>query len=356
MRNRLSFVWKCLGILAVALGLFLLYKGLRAGYAYYTAPPLSPVDLQKEISTTTLRTLDKYRFSVLRDTPFRSDSIKIEKELKRDPLFTAYVFSYTFQGKKITGRLNIPVLVRQSEISTPSAQYKAPVIVLLRGYVDKEIYYTGIGTERASEAYARAGFVTLAPDFLGFGGSDEESYDVFESRFAKPAQILKLLASVETLPFADSNKIGIWGHSNGGQIALSVLEITKKDYPTVLWAPVTMGFPESVTAYFEDLPDKGAYLQGQLDLFHERYIDTDFSIADEAWMKDISPQLQIHQGRADEAFNPDLTSTFVARMKDYEKDVVYYEYPRENHNFQKGNFAEMVTKDIQYYKKALKIE
>ena len=91
-------------------------------------------------------------------------------------------------------------------------------------------------------------YITLAPDFLGYGGSDSESSNIFESRFQTYTTVLTLLKSInkENFPNWDQKNIFIWAHSNGGQIALTVLEITGENYPTVLWAPVTESFPYSI--------------------------------------------------------------------------------------------------------------
>ena len=78
---------------------------------------------------------------------------------------------------------------------------------MLRGYADKEIYQPGIGTKKAATVYADNGFITLAPDFLGYGTSGPEPENEIEARLIKPATVLQLLASISNLSMADPENI-----------------------------------------------------------------------------------------------------------------------------------------------------
>ena len=287
----------------------------------------------------TLRRLDPYTFESLAQKSFPANPIELVNILYEKPEFTAYLFRFrTAFGSLVTGQLNMP-----------KGRGPFPVVVLLRGYVEKEHYRTGVGTRAAGEGFARHGLITLAPDFLGYGGSDPESTDVFEARFEKPVTVLSLISSINTLSLADTSRIGLWGHSNGGQIAFSVLEITKKSYPTSLWAPVSLGFPESVTNYFPELPDKGAYLQKQLDEeFLWRYTSQKYSITDH-WQH-IQAPMSIHQGGKDDLVVPAKTEQTVSLLKKQGLSVQYYFYPKENHLFSKGSAPEAVAKDIVFFR------
>ncbi len=314
--------------------------GVVALYVYWLKLPLTlPVGSLDVIEYH--RTLDRYTFDRLAKRTFLPSQIKIEKTLTKNAQFTASLFSIMVDGKRVTGQINIPM-----------GSGKFPVIVMQRGYVDKEIYQTGVGTRKAAEVYAKHGYITIAADFLGYGGSDAESNDVFEARFEKPVTMLTILASLETLPQADVKKVGLWGHSNGGQITLSVLEITGKSYPTVLWAPVTMKFPDSFLQYVDELPDKGAYLKRQLDVFHERYVDEDYSIS--AHLDDIKVKIQLHQGTADDAVPLEWSNVFVQQMKKLGTEVEYFTYVGEDHNFSKGTWGKVVERDIVFFEKNLK--
>ena len=90
-------------------------------------------------------------------------------------------------------------------------------------------------------------------------GERQSQQDVFEERFQTYTTAMNLLAGIEK--WERAGKIGIWGHSNGGQIALTVLEISQKEYPTVLWAPVSKPFPYSILYYTDEAEDRGKALR-----------------------------------------------------------------------------------------------
>lgn len=319
-------------------GLLALVGGIGGYFWWLNRQPL--LDLQfAQPGKNTPRKLDVYTFDRLAATAFPASPIRLERVLYERPEFTAWVFTIpTAQGKTVSGVMNLP-----------KGGGPFPVVVLLRGYVEKEQYRPGLGTRGAADAFARKGIIGIAPDFLGYGSSDPESLDVFETRFEKPLTVLSLLAALPTLPQADLQRIGLWGHSNGGQIALSVLQITGKSYPTALWAPVTLGFPESVTAFFPELPDKGAYLQKQLDdEFFWRYNAKDYSISDH-WERVRAP-IQIHQGGKDTLVTPAQTEATIALFKEKNISVQYTLFPQENHLFTGGFAPQASANDIRFFR------
>lgn len=154
--------------------------------------------------------LEPYNFENLRRREFRGSQIVLERGMKEEEGFTSYLFSFQTDGKRVTGQANLPALDQNG--SGPAGrqvfpEQKFPVVVMVRGHVEDEAYFTGAGTHKAVGVFAENGFITLAPDFLGFGGSDQASADILEARFEKPITILNLLASVKTLEQADSNKV-----------------------------------------------------------------------------------------------------------------------------------------------------
>lgn len=281
----------------------------------------------------------KYSFENLRQREYLGSEIKLEKIIKKEAAYTSWLFSYQTDGWKITGMANLP-----------AGEGKFPVIVMLRGYADDEIYFTGLGTRNVAAKFAEAGFITLAPDFLGFGGSDSSSKDILETRFYRPVEVLNLLASIGGLPQANPQRVGLWAHSNGGQITISVLEINRRPLPTVLWAPVTAGFPEAILNYLGELDDQGLKVKTAIDNFSETYDPKSYSITN--YFADIAAPLQIHQGLADPLVKEEWTTEFVDRLHSAGKNVTYYQYPRNDHNL-KQSWDLVVARDLEFFKKSL---
>ncbi|MBL7150750.1 alpha/beta fold hydrolase [Candidatus Microgenomates bacterium] len=284
--------------------------------------------------------LDKDSFENLRKRGGIASKIVLEELLESTADYDVYLFSYKSDGHKIIGLAHIPKLIE-----------KAPVIIQSRGYVDINEYETGVGTRPSAQVYASNGFITLAPDFLGYGGSDmPPSNNVWEERFVRPVAVMDLLASIKTLPQADPEKIFLWGHSNGGMISMAVLEMTGKDYPTVVWAPVSRYFPYDVLYFTNEAEDKGKQLRKLLAEFEKDY-DTDKYSFDE-YLSWIKAPIQLHQGTADAYIPVSWSDSLAKKLKDLGLTVNYYLYPGADHQL-RSSWDTVVERDVQFFKSFL---
>jgi pimeloyl-ACP methyl ester carboxylesterase len=177
-------------------------------------------------------------------------------------------FYFKSEGRRISGETNRPV-----------GSDHVGVVVMARGYVEKEGYRTGIGTHNAAKYFSERGYTTYAPDFSGYGESDPEDESALGARLVKPVEILDMIASVQA---TTKLPIFLWGHSNGGQIMISVAEILGKREPSLqgqssqvkavtLWAPVSKPFPYNILYYTDDASDSGKWLRGQISEFEKEY-------------------------------------------------------------------------------------
>ncbi|MEP7166356.1 MAG: prolyl oligopeptidase family serine peptidase [Candidatus Woesebacteria bacterium] len=339
---------KKIGILFLALlgiGSFLFYFFLSK-----TAP--HPFVLQPTPIPTPLAV---YSFEQLRETNFPSVPIRFGHIVKETTDSIAQVFYFTFaphpgssETKTVSGVANIP--------KKPGSY---PVIVMLRGYIPPEKYTEGAGTQPSAGVFVRNGFITLAPDFLGFGESDVKAEDQFESRFQTYTTALSLLASIPRINdgltasysgqiTADVTKIGLWGHSNGGHIALSTLAISGVNYPTVLWAPVSKSFPYSNLVYTDEDDDQGKEYRKDLSDFEKIY-DTDL-FSPQLYFSWIQAPLQIHQGTSDQEVPFWWSDELVDTLQKQGKDIEYLKYPGSDHNLRPA-WNDVVSKSIEFYQR-----
>ena len=251
-----------------------------------------------------------------------------------------YTFHYESDEKKVTGVAHLP-----------NGKGPFPIILQFRGYVDKQKYYPGEGTDHSAEVYASNGFISLAPDFLGYGSSDPPSPDAFEDRFLTYTTALNLIASVKTLPMADATKIGIWGHSNGGHIALTVLEILGKSLPASLWAPVSKPFPYSILYYSDEADDNGKALRKELAAFEQNYNVDNYSLTN--YFNRLAGPIILHQGSADDAVPQGWSDLLAKTIKGKEKNITYYVYPEADHNMAPTAWNTVVSRDVAFFKKEL---
>ncbi|OGD93933.1 hypothetical protein A3A48_04365 [Candidatus Curtissbacteria bacterium RIFCSPLOWO2_01_FULL_37_9] len=305
-----------------------------------TNPSLKKIDIADN------NPLDKYTFDALAKTIFPPSQIELGRIIKDENEFQSYIFYFHIDDRKVSGQINIP-----------QKEGVYPIIVMFRGYVDREKYTTGIGTQHAAEYLARNNFITLAPDFLGYGESDNPSNLPIEERFQTYTTALTLIASLDNLTNAlkqigseakpDVNNIGLWGHSNGGQIALSVLEISQKKYPTVLWAPVSKPFPYSILYFTDDFDDHGKMLRRVVAEFENDYDSELYSLTN--YFDRINSPIQLHQGTADESVPIKWSDQLADELNKLNKTIRYHTYSGEDHNFSRGNWQTVIDRSKTFY-------
>ena len=345
-------------------------------YFYLKNEPAPFVEnITKQIKTEKPLPLLQYSFKNLRQKEFiAKQAIKVEKILSEDEKTGVYVllFKYESQGKNISGALNLKIDENSRE------SIKKPVVIMFRGYAPIENYYSGMGTKNAAAVFASNNYITLAPDFLGFGESDPEPIDTWEDRFIKTVNAVDLIKTVQTFPeidlsalknfplqkiTLDPDKIGIWGHSNGGQIAISVLEAMNSNLPTTLWAPVLAPFPYSILYFSDEYEDEGKATRKYLALFEEDYDVFDFSITQH--LNQLHGPIQIQHGTNDDSALVAWTEEFLAKVdlenkrratdgstedKKLSIEIDFYKYPGANHNLQ-PNWNEAIQKDLNFFAK-----
>lgn len=333
----------------IVLVLVILVIGAFFGWDYFKRnSEVSPV---KKLQQIVERPYDKYTYDALSKTDFTAGEITIGNVLTDKPLFVSRMFYFYVGSKKVSGLLNVP-----------KKEGNLPVILMLRGFVDPANYTTGVGTQHDGEVFAENGYITLAPDFLGYGESDKTSDNSFEDRFLTYITTMTLLASINNLNLAllsngytqsvDISKIGIWGHSNGGQIALSVLEISGKPYPTVLWAPVSKPFPYSILYYTDEFDDRGKALRRALSDFEENYDVEKYSLTN--YLGRITAPVQIDQGLADVEVPYWWSDELVTKLKELGRSIEYFKYLGEDHNFDQGSWPVAISRSVQFYNESFK--
>jgi alpha-beta hydrolase superfamily lysophospholipase len=218
---------------------------------------------------------------------------------------------------------------------------------MLRGYVDQKEYVIGKGTQRGGEFFAQNGFITIAPDFLGYGDSSIESSDIFESRFQTYTTALALMKSIKSINNWDGENVFIWAHSNGGQVALTALEISGVDYPTVLWAPNSAKLPYSILYYLDESPDNGKLVITKLSDFMANYDVKQYSFVN--YLSQIKAPIRIDQGTGDTTVPPAWSNLLLKELKNATVSATLIKYPGADHNLQ-PSWTNTIEADLIFYK------
>lgn len=249
--------------------------------------------------------------------------------------FTQYKIAYSSEGLRITGMMNVPV---QNEYGLARSRFNLiqddltrwPVILLNHGHYAPTDYYPGKGTELEAAYLAQHGYVTIASDYRGYGDSEGSPGNHFDPGWTH--DVLNLLDALPSLEFIDPERVGMWGHSTGGEIALQVITARDNVDAVVLFGSLGADAADNLYAMKGEDRDRRAFAL-------QRYGQpTD---APEVWAKlspmtylsDISTPISIHHGNLDEEVPPELSARLWRAMQVANLPGEYYTYRNQGHFF-----------------------
>jgi dipeptidyl aminopeptidase/acylaminoacyl peptidase len=167
-----------------------------------------------------------YTIAGLRARTYPATHITVGALAKQTDIFRRYPITYTSDGLTITGVMQVPV----------NGKGPFPVIVMNHGYFNREEYHPGDGTDRAAEYLNKHGYLTLASDYRSWGDSDIGPSLYYSGLVI---DVVNLMMGVSSVPEADPNRIGLWGHSMGGGVTMKVLMLKTPARAAVLYSTVS---------------------------------------------------------------------------------------------------------------------
>ncbi|MCP4141396.1 MAG: alpha/beta fold hydrolase [Chloroflexi bacterium] len=182
--------------------------------------------------TSTPDPFSKYTIPAMRARGYGGGVIEIVEKLDDKSKFTRYKIRYPSDGLTIYGFVNIP-----------KGEGPFPVIIAIHGNYDTSNYQLMPYSTLDADILARRGYIVFHPNMRNFGESSKGD-DLYRSGTA--IDILNLVALIKApvanadeLKKAKTEKIGLWAHSMGGEIALRVITVSNLIDATVLYAPMT---------------------------------------------------------------------------------------------------------------------
>ncbi len=313
-------------------------------------PTLTPSPSPAPTSTqTTLQAIQPYTITGLRQREFQNGEVTVLGMIEETKDFTSYLIEYPSDGLNIRGVMQIPT----------RGQPPYPVIVMNHGWVARTEYRSGDGTNRAAEYLNTRGYLTISSDYRSWGTSDVGP-SLFYSGLA--IDVVNLLAALSSIPEADANRVGMWGHSMGGGVTMKVLTIIgdNPSYPivraAVLYNTVSADHADLIERWgpgcFGDIASGESRLDCNssdvipLDLPLELLNGYMFAVDEPALMKLISPihhlnhvtaPVQIHYGEWDgeelSGAPPEWSIKLFDAFLAAKKPAKLIEYKEQRHSF-----------------------
>jgi len=196
------------------------------------------------------------------------------------------------------------------------------VIIFNHGYIPPDQYKTTERYVAYVDAIARSGYIVFKSDYRGHGDSEGFASGGYGSP-AYTIDVLNALASMKHYPDADPNRIGMWGHSMGGQVTLRSMVVSQDIKAGVIWAGVVGSYNDLLSNLHQPSAQNSpppsfpfGARRWRNDLTEEYGTPTenpDFwaSISPNSYVADLSGPLQLHHDLADhevQALNPVATT------------------------------------------------
>lgn len=257
----------------------------------YPTPTRAPTWTPESTSTaqgiiSTPDPFNVYTMNMLRMRQYGGGEVtKLEAMGKTDG-FTRYFISYPSDGLKIYGFISIPF-----------GKGPFPMIIALHGYVNPSEYQSLDYTTDAADGLARQGYLVIHPNMRNFPPSDKGD-TLFRVGYA--IDVLNLLALVKQnagqpglFEKANADRIGIWSHSLGGDVALRVAVVSRDIKAIVLYSSMS-GDEQKNSQFFNDMLGSSE-TEKELLASPQSFA----AISPATYYKDISAAIQIHHGTAD---------------------------------------------------------
>jgi dipeptidyl aminopeptidase/acylaminoacyl peptidase len=304
----------------------------------------------------TPETLNPLTIQAMRAGNYPGSKITIEQTLSPMPTYNRYIASYQSGGLKIYALLLVPKGIKPQD--------GWPVIILNHGYITPELYTPDGNYIAYADAFARNGYIVFKPNYRGNGKSDGAPASTYYSP-DYTVDDLNAITSIKIYPDSNPAKIGVWGHSMGGQITLKDVVINRTDIKAaVIWGGVVGLYNDIINnwqdrvSYQPTAEDMALRLQNLSNLegiYGTPQTNSAFwnSVDPNSYLKDITAPLQIDVGLADIQVPPDFSTGLYNRMTAAGKVVEYYEYPGANHDINQS-FTLAMKRTIDFFNRHLK--
>jgi len=293
----------------------------------------------------------------MRKQEYPGSDIVIEQTLSNGSNYQKYIASYKSEGLKIYGLLTVPIG------DPPNTGW--PVIIFNHGYIPPQQYQTTQRYVDYVDAFAKNGYIVFKPDYRGNGNSEGKPEGAYYSP-AYTIDVLNALSSIKKFKDADPGRIGMWGHSMGGNITLRAMVVSKDLRAGVIWSGVVGTYDQLLNNWARKTPQTPSdrEIAGHINSIRQNLISQNGtpqqnpqfwnSIDPRYYLADISGPLQLDQGLADEEVPLLFPESLNGDLEKIGKTVEYYTYPGADHNFSGLSFTPAMAHSVEFFDKYLK--
>lgn len=291
---------------------------------------------------------------VMRQQTYPGSELTFVETLEPGVNFDRYIVSYESEGNTIFALLTVPWG------ETPKTGW--PVIIFNHGYIPPNEYRTTERYVNYVHGFASQGYIVFRSDYRGHGDSEGEP----ESAYRSPAytvDVLNGLAAVKTMPEADPDRIGMWGHSMGGFITLRAMVVSDEIRAGVIWGGVVVSYEDLFAHWRRDrnelTPSPTPRPNSIRNRWFEQYGTFEenphfwASISSNSYIADLSGPIQLHHGSADQSVPLLFSEILHAEAQSAGVPSELFLYEGDNHNIS-NSFWTAMERSVAFFDRYVK--
>lgn len=266
--------------------------------------------------------------------------IQLGEVVKSEASFTQFVMTYDSDGLTITGLANIP-----------TGEGTFPTVIVAHGFCNPDTYWSGCDSVAVADSLARNGYIALAPDYRGYGESDDGPNPF---RIGYAVDVMNLAAQVTSLPQA-AGAVGIIGHSMGGGVA---------QWPMVLQSDV-VGAVVLYAAMSGDIATNWRHIRMMWDTGSQDALAASYGTPEEnpegyaaasptSYLDRVAVPVMIHHGTLDDQVPHQWSVELTTALRAAGKDVTFYSYEGEPHTFLGPTFDLFMQRNVAFFDEHLR--
>jgi dipeptidyl aminopeptidase/acylaminoacyl peptidase len=315
-------------------------------------PTATPTPTVTPTLTPTPTPTHPLMIEVMRQQAYPGSEITIEETLDPGSNYDRYIASYLSEGLKIYALLTVP------RGEKPESGW--PVVIFNHGYIPPDQYRTTERYVAYVDAFARNGYIVFKSDYRGHGDSEGEAAGGYGSP-AYTIDVLNAVSSMKNYPDADPDRIGMWGHSLGGNITLRSMVVTEDIKAGVIWAGVVASYPDLFERWHRrddgnPIPtpnpssSRRRWRQELFEVYGSPEENPEFwvSISPNSYLSDLSGPIQLHHATADSSVPVEFSEILSGQIQEVGKPVELYTYENDNHNIS-NHFGTAMERSIQFF-------
>jgi len=268
--------------------------------------------------------LDPVSLPALIAKTYNGSGLTLGRVLDDNSGYTRHYLTYRSGELTISGIANIP-----------KGTGPFPILILNHGYIDPAIYTNGRGLKREQDYLARRGYAVFHSDYRNHAESDKDPENELNFRLGYTEDIINLVYALReaNLPYLDTERMGMLGHSMGGGVTLNTLVVAPELIDAaVLLAPVSANYERNYERWTKRDSETGKKI---IERYGTPEANPEFwnGVSAKNYFDRIRVPIQNHHGTADESVEIKWSDELAEWLRAANKDIEYYVYPGEPHEF-----------------------